>query len=132
MDTLMTAKNDQIGAVDRYVGYRVQLRRICSGMDRDDIAGQLGISAEALEDYERGRRGLTAGGLYCLCSVMGVPLSYFFDGLCVPDSEVRAVETISDREELDLLRTYSAIADPRLRKQVRDMARGLRDAPKAA
>jgi len=128
----MTAKSDQIGAVDRYVGYRVQLRRVCSGIERDQIAGKLGITVHELERHERGQQGITAGGMYRLCSVLGVPLSYFFDGLCAPEREMRAVETISEHEKLTLLQAYSAITDPRLRKQVRTMAESLRDIQKAA
>jgi len=49
----MTAKSDQIGAVDRYVGYRVQLRRVCSGIERDQIAGKLGITLSPIRTLAR-------------------------------------------------------------------------------
>ena len=74
--------------VDIHVAMRVRERRIELGLTQPDVAGELGISFPNLYKYEKGKNRISAGRLYRLSKALGVPVTFFFEGIAA--SNVKA------------------------------------------
>ena len=118
--------------VDAHVGKRVRHRRWMTGMTQQQLAERVGIKFQQIQKYETGMNRISASRLWDIGQALGVPISYFFEGL---DGE--AVETVeedasrgdllADREALELVRSYYAIPETQ-RRRLFDLARVLSDA----
>src|SRR6476620_8088928 len=64
--------------VDRHVGARVRERRIMLGLTQQQLADLIGVTYQQAHKYERGINRVSAGRLFEVAQVLGVPVSYFF------------------------------------------------------
>lgn len=119
--------------VDVHVGKRIRHRRWIGGTTQQQLAEQVGIKFQQIQKYETGMNRVSASRLWDIAQVLGVPVSFFFEGL---DMEKGAsdVETgdmpgdvLMDREALELLRSYNAIPENQ-RRRLFDLARVLSEA----
>ena len=125
--------------VDQHVGRRMRLRRVLLSLSQEDLAQRLGGSAQQVQKYEAGETRVSASRLYEIGLQLGVPITWFFTDLdngapCLdlvapgqaPETLDKRPRHLADlmasREARDLVTTYFAIADPRLRKKVLEMA----------
>ncbi|WP_044560904.1 helix-turn-helix domain-containing protein [Azospirillum sp. B4] len=67
--------------IDRHVGAQVRARRLLLGRSQEDVAQAIGKSFQQLQKYELGRNRVAASTLLKLSRELGVPISYFFEGL---------------------------------------------------
>src|SRR5438270_5642041 len=67
--------------VDRHVGYRVRLRRMLIGMSQEHLGELLGLTFQQVQKYERGINRIGAGRLYEVAGILGVPVSFFYEGV---------------------------------------------------
>lgn len=67
--------------VDIYAGKRLRVRRCLLGMSQQYVAQECGISFQQIQKYENGKNRISAGRLYDLSVILGVPTDYFFMGL---------------------------------------------------
>jgi len=67
--------------VDRHVGARVRERRIMLGLTQQQLAELIGVTYQQAHKYEKGINRMAAGRLYKIAQVLGVDVSYFFEGL---------------------------------------------------
>lgn len=122
--TRRMAKFDGPDPVDIHVGSRLRLQRTILGLSQTDLAERVGLTFQAIQKYERGDIRISASRLYELAKVLGISVSSFFDGL--PDSATVGAdqpiildhedEEIGGRASLELVRTFSAVQDPELRR----------------
>ncbi len=119
--------------VDIHVGGRLRLRRTLLGMSQGILAKALDLSFQQLQKYERGTNRIGSSRLYHLSRILDVPISYFFDG-APKGGTARARGSESDgsqavprskRETLELVRAYTRIADPDVRKRLLGVARAM-------
>lgn len=75
-------------SVNVHIGARIRLRRILLGMSQDILADLVGITFEAIQQYESGESRVTAAGLWRMTEVLDVPVGYFFEGM--PEDPVTA------------------------------------------
>ncbi|ACI98916.1 helix-turn-helix domain-containing protein [Rhodospirillum centenum] len=101
--------------IESHVASRIRLRRGLLGMSQSDLARTLGITFQQVQKYERGSNRVSVGKLYRLAEILDVPLTFFFDGLDLPDLKKPPQTTtgfaeqqspILSRRELDLLRAW--------------------------
>jgi transcriptional regulator with XRE-family HTH domain len=117
--------------VDKHVGGRVRRRRIELGMSLEDMSSLLGVSYQQVQKCESGLNRIGAGRLYQIGSALGVPVTYFFEGLTSsadigddssPSPKVSNVasrnELMAQRETAELVRTYLGIADAETRRRL--------------
>jgi transcriptional regulator with XRE-family HTH domain len=129
--------------VDVHVGKRIRHRRWLLGMTQQQLAEQVGIKFQQIQKYETGANRVSASRLYDIADTLGVPVSFFFEGLpsaaaamaAVTDEQARsdaaqgrtaASDLMGDREAMDLVRTYYAIPENQ-RRRLFDLARVLSD-----
>ncbi|MBY0430693.1 MAG: helix-turn-helix domain-containing protein [Rhodospirillales bacterium] len=107
---------------DRHVGARIRERRIMLGLSQQQMADLIGVTYQQAHKYERGINRISAGRLYEIAQVLGVPVSYFFEGI-----ETHRNVELSARQRmcLELARNFSAIHNERHQEALSQLARAL-------
>src|SRR5690606_41392984 len=67
--------------VDVHVGKRIRHRRWLLGMTQQQLAEQVGIKFQQIQKYETGANRVSASRLWDIADSLGVPVSFFFEGL---------------------------------------------------
>ena len=67
--------------VDRHVGGRIRAARKARGLSQEGLAVLLDVSFQQIQKYERGANRVSASRLWEMARALGVPPSYFFEGL---------------------------------------------------
>lgn len=78
---MMSQKQVVIGAVDRHVAQRVQLRRVMLGMTQSDLAKRCGISFQQIQKYETAGNRIPASRLFDISQALETSVAFFFSGL---------------------------------------------------
>lgn len=122
--------------VDVHVGKRIRHRRWTLGTTQQQLADRVGIKFQQIQKYETGANRVSASRLWDIASALGVPVSFFFEDMERAEPQEPAGDRprsampgdlLSDREALDLLRSYYSIPEPQ-RRRLFDLARVLSDA----
>jgi len=119
--------------VDVHVGKRMRHRRWMNGTTQQQLAEKVGIKFQQIQKYETGMNRVSASRLWDIAHALGVPVAFFFEGLgAAAEQEVIAgsdmpSDILSDREALELLRSYYAIPENQ-RRRLFDLARVLSEA----
>ena len=117
--------------VDVHVGKRVRHRRWMVGMTQQQLAERVGIKFQQIQKYETGMNRISASRLWDISAALGVPVSFFFEGL--GDGGNAALDAalpgdiLADKEALELVRSYYAIPETQ-RRRLFELARVLSDA----
>ena len=118
--------------VDTHVGKRIRQRRWLIGMTQQKLAEIVGIKFQQIQKYETGANRVSASRLWDIGEAMGVPVSFFFEGLA--NAAQNTVETgsavpsdlLADKEAMELVRSYYAIPEAQ-RRRLFELARVLSD-----
>lgn len=111
--------------VDAHVGKRIRHRRWMVGMTQQQLADKVGIKFQQIQKYETGMNRVSASRLWDISDSLGVPISFFFDGLA--GAEPLKADAAGDKEAAELVRSYFAIPEQQ-RRRLFDLARVLSDA----
>lgn len=138
--------------VDAHVGYRVRLRRMLIGMSQERLGDLLGLTFQQVQKYERGINRIGAGRLYEVAEILGVPISFFYegmDGIQVPaehgsngtngtngtngsEKPSAVMDFLSSNEGIQLSTAYMGIKDVKVRRKILDLVRSISaDGPSA-
>jgi DNA-binding XRE family transcriptional regulator len=84
-------------AIDLRVARRIRERRKRIGMTQQKLAQMIGVAFQQAHKYEHGLSRISAGRLFQIATVLGVPIVYFF----LKDEEAAALELPGppDKEE---------------------------------
>ncbi len=122
--------------VNIHVASRLRERRIVLGISQQKLAAALGLSFQQVYKYERGPNRISAGRLYDLGKVLGVPLTFFFDGIAdrspppaAPLANDRHNDPLGRREAAEFFAAYRAISNPVVRRRLRQLAKALSEGP---
>ncbi|MEO9819110.1 MAG: helix-turn-helix transcriptional regulator [Paracoccaceae bacterium] len=125
--------------VDVHVGKRIRQRRWLIGMTQQTLADMVGIKFQQIQKYETGANRVSASRLWDIGEAMGVPASFFFEGMVTseglaledPQSSERAnsmpADLMADKEAMELVRSYYSIPENQ-RRRLFELARVLSDA----
>lgn len=118
-------------AIDFHVGSRIRMRRLMVGMSQEKLGERLGITFQQVQKYEKGTNRVGSGRLHEIGRILGVPVSYFFEGQELGTSGERDASSpdsaVPDKDSLELLQAFNAIVDPQVRRALVNMARALAD-----
>ena len=113
--------------VDVHVGKRVRHRRWMVGMTQHQLANKVGIKFQQIQKYETGMNRISASRLWDIADTLGVAISFFFEGLGEDKASTTASpDMMSDKEALELVRSYYAIPEAQ-RRRLFDLAKALSD-----
>lgn len=119
--------------VDVHVGKRIRHRRWIVGTTQQQLAELVGIKFQQIQKYETGMNRVSASRLWDIAHSLGVEVSFFFEGLDEAEAALSSDKSempgdiLSDREALELLRSYYAIPENQ-RRRLFDLARVLSEA----
>ena len=121
-----------VHVVDVHVGKRIRQRRWLTGMTQQKLAELVGIKFQQIQKYETGANRVSASRLWDIADALGVPVSFFFEGL--KDEEVAEdapmdglpADLMADKEAMELVRSYYAIPENQ-RRRLFELARVLSD-----
>lgn len=68
-------------SVDIHVGNQLRARRKIIDMTQEGLANGIGLTFQQIQKYERGLNRISAGRLYQFANILGVPITYFYEGL---------------------------------------------------
>lgn len=123
--------------IDQHVGARVRFRRSMLGMSQERLAEALGITFQQVQKYERGLNRISASRLYEISRVLGVPITFFFDGA---DGSTEIAAPAADGEDgpvmigrdsdlslraLRLLQAYNTIEDATLQTALLNLVKSV-------
>jgi len=76
-----TVPRNNPNPIDSYIGNRIRQRRTELSMSQEELADELGLSVEQIEEVEQGTRRLTAVQLNGLIAILSVdsPIYFFED-----------------------------------------------------
>ncbi|VVT28210.1 helix-turn-helix transcriptional regulator [Hoeflea sp. EC-HK425] len=122
-------------SVDAYVGSRVRMQRNLIGMSQEKLAELLGITFQQVQKYEKGTNRIGASRLYAIARGLGVEISYFFEQYDGEEANLEGLEQDSEhkdvsrflasREGLALIRAFSKIENPKIRRSFVELAKTL-------
>jgi transcriptional regulator with XRE-family HTH domain len=118
-------------AADRHVGSRIRERRIMMGLSQQQLARMIGVTYQQAHKYERGLNRISAGRLFEISQVLGVAVSWFFDGLQA-NAEPRHEVSQRQRMCLELARNFALIDNEKHQEALSQMARALAAQSQAA
>ncbi|MGB7317889.1 MAG: helix-turn-helix domain-containing protein [Planktotalea sp.] len=76
--------------IDVLIGARIKGRRIALKISQTTLAESVGVRFQQVQKYESGANRVSASRLLMIAETLGVPISYFFQGL---DTAVDGDET---------------------------------------
>ncbi len=129
--------------VDKHVGKQLRNRRSLLGISQEKLANAIGVTFQQVQKYERGTNRVSASRLFSFSKILDVSIDYFYDGieggnikpkaLGMSDNKQEAFggadespkdknslpeDLMSQKETIDLVRTYYSVKDPQTRKDI--------------
>ena len=124
--------------IDIHVGSRVRLRRTMQGMSQEKLGEGLGITFQQIQKYEKGANRIGASRLQNISTVLGTPISFFFedapgsggesadaDGMNEAKSTNYVVDFLSSSEGLQLNRAFVKIENASVRRKIVDLVKSI-------
>jgi transcriptional regulator with XRE-family HTH domain len=105
------------------------------GVTQQQLGDKVGIKFQQIQKYETGMNRVSASRLWDIAETLDVPVSFFFEGYAKDANDKDSMvddlspasaqgDLLSDKEALDLVRSYYAIPENQRRKLF-DLARVL-------
>ena len=115
--------------VDAHIGQKIRTRRNLLRLSQTELADAAGITFQQIQKYEKGVNRVGASRLQQFSEALGVPPSYFFEGLSsvgkktlAPQegelSESAIVSFLGTREGAALVRAFMAIKQKLIRQNI--------------
>ena len=101
---------------DKHIGRRIRERRVAKGLSQVALSERLGITFQQVQKSESGANRVGGSRLWDLSKALGVPVSYFFDGL--DEDDPSSEEPPLSRQSLELARAINAIPEGEIKEQV--------------
>ena len=105
------------------------------GLSQERLAGNLGLTFQQIQKYERGTNRISASKLYQIACVLQVEISYFFDGLPSPTGPLGSVDSnaashavehlLVEPHGLTMAEAFPRIRSASIKKRLADLARVL-------
>lgn len=118
--------------IDRIVGQRIRWRRRELRLTQEKLGEMLGLTFQQVQKYEKGVNRISAGRLFEMATVLGVPIEYFYEGVeeYLGQERLQAAEDdeavhapVMNAETLDLIAAFQKIDDASLRKSLLNTVR---------
>lgn len=108
------------------------MRRRFIGMTQQRLAECVRIRFQQIQKYESGANRISASRLWLLSQALGVPITYFFEGVedntfvhANVDNEPGAdLDVFQNKDTIDLIRAFYTM-DDEPRKRLLDLARAM-------
>ena len=133
--------------INAHIGRKLKQRRTIMGMSQEVAAKAVGVTFQQVQKYENGSNAMNAQRLYEFSLLLKVPVAYFFEGFNEVQSSAASNQTgfaetpalafdyewmvqeknSSDREDLEIMKSFKRIEEPTVRKRISDLLRAIAD-----
>jgi transcriptional regulator with XRE-family HTH domain len=108
-------------------------------MSQERLGELLGLTFQQVQKYEKGVNRIAAGRLFEISSILGVPVSFFYEdvdghrarGFAENGEPPPVMDFLSSGEGLQLSLAFMRIEDPKVRRRILDLVRSLADEEQA-
>lgn len=116
-------QSQRASIADHHVGARIRERRVMMGLSQQQLAKLIGVTYQQAHKYERGLNRISAGRLFEMGLVLGVPVAWFFEGM----EPGGVIQDTSHRQRmcLELARNFALIDNDKHQEALSQMARAL-------
>jgi len=104
-------------------------------MSQEKLGEHLGITFQQIQKYEKGTNRVGASRLQAIASILGVPVSFFFEdapggtekpgGMAEEGGTAYVVDFLNSAEGIQLNRSFARIGDPLVRRKIIDLVKAL-------
>ncbi|WP_282026965.1 helix-turn-helix domain-containing protein [Limimaricola cinnabarinus] len=109
--------------IDTHVGKRIRHARWMRGTTQQDLGDAVGCKFQQIQKYETGANRVSASRLWDIANVLGMPITFFFEGTDQPDSMLSA---FPDRGSAELLRIWRSLPE-RQKQALLSLAKSMTD-----
>ncbi len=122
--------------IDVHVGSRLRMRRMLVGMSQEKLGESLDLTFQQIQKYEKGSNRISASSLYDMSRILEVPVQFFFDDMVRADAastgkadkpagSFEMIEFLSSPDGAQLVRTFSEIESPEVRRNILDLVKSV-------
>jgi len=104
-------------------------------MSQERMGELLGLTFQQVQKYEKGVNRISAGRLFDISRILGVPIDYFYEGAASQLTGARGfsenemappvMDFLASGEGLQLSLAFMRIKDPKVRKRVLDLVKSI-------
>lgn len=123
--------------IDIHVGKRVRMQRIVKKMSQEALGEKLGVTFQQVQKYEKATNRISASKLHQISTVLGVPVSFFYEGAPVEGETVSGLaegdgaayfaDFYSTPESLKLNLAFKRITSAPLRRKTVELVNAMAD-----
>jgi transcriptional regulator with XRE-family HTH domain len=117
------------GQIDQRLGERIRARRLAIGLSQELLAERLGVTFQQVQKYEKGINRIAASRLFVLAAALEMSVPELLDGIASArgkrDQHDSLDAALSSPGAVELLKLYSNIAVPAIRRRVLDLVRAM-------
>ena len=127
------SENKVPSGIDRIVGQRLRWRRRELKLTQEQLGEKLGLTFQQVQKYEKGVNRISAGRLFEMSQVLGITITYFYEGIdemmglsrrvAVHEDEHPPSLPVMDGEAMDLVKAFQNIDDKSLRRSLLETIR---------
>ncbi len=118
-------------ATDIHVGARVRSLRRQQSLSQTDLAGELGLTFQQVQKYEKGTNRISSSKLYEIANRLGVPVGYFFEGLtgrgnvAAASRQAAVDDFLASQEGIELAKAFMRLRSGPIRREILKLVRAL-------
>ena len=127
------SENKVPSGIDRIVGQRLRWRRRELKLTQEQLGEKLGLTFQQVQKYEKGVNRISAGRLFEMAQVLGITITYFYEGvddlleepgmLSVHEDDHPPSLPVLDGEAMELIKAFQQIGDKSLRRSLLETIR---------
>jgi transcriptional regulator with XRE-family HTH domain len=111
------------------------MRRMLAGVSQERLGEALGLTFQQVQKYEKGANRISASRLQNISKILGVPVSFFFEGAPTGESLIGGMgesaspsyvaDFLSTSEGVQLNKAFVKIDDPKVRRKLIELVESL-------
>ena len=103
---------------DKRVGACVRAARIKAGLSQSKLAGELGITFQQLQKYEKGKNRIAVSTLLLIAEALDLPVNSFFESVERQASDESDWQDLLTKDNIRLIRAYTQIGDIEVKRRI--------------
>jgi transcriptional regulator with XRE-family HTH domain len=106
--------------IDKIVGRNIRIQRVMKRLSQGKLADRIGVTFQQVQKYESGANRVGSSRLYEIASILGVPLTSFFEGSEGPQHPAAEslLDLVAEPQAVRLVQAFSKIADVQVRRSL--------------
>ncbi|MGZ9110745.1 MAG: helix-turn-helix domain-containing protein [Rhodoplanes sp.] len=112
-------------AVDMLVGRNIRILRQDRKMSQTELGRKIDVTFQQVQKYENGTNRVGSGRLFKIASILGVPITAFFEGAhqtANEDAGPSPVAMLTEPYVLRLMQAFCVLEDMDLRRSIAELA----------